>query len=59
MFKLKFYFGDLVGTLFVFIPIVLVALLLRWIRIIRLNNEIQIEQNKEIISLLKEIAEKK
>ncbi|WP_179966064.1 hypothetical protein [Lysinibacillus antri] len=49
----------MVGLLFPLIPILLAALLLRWVRIIRINSEIQIEQNKEIISLLKDLAEKK
>jgi len=50
--------GDqvaIIGSLFTIIPILLVALLLRWVRIIRVNSEIQIEQNKEIIALLKEL----
>lgn len=47
-----------VEWLFALIPILLVALLLRWVRIIRVNSEIQIEQNKEIIYLLKEIEKK-
>ncbi|MFJ3386114.1 MULTISPECIES: hypothetical protein [unclassified Lysinibacillus] len=53
--------GDMVGmvgALFALIPILLVALVLRWVRIIRVNSEIQIEQNKEIISLLKEMTKK-
>lgn len=49
----------MIGPLFGLIPILLVALILRWVRIIRINSEIQIEQNKEIISVLKEIADKK
>lgn len=50
--------GDqaaIVSALFTLLPILLVALLLRWVRIIRVNSEIQIEQNKEMISLLKEL----
>ncbi len=53
--------GDttgIIGALFALIPILLVALVLRWVRIIRMNSEIQTEQNKEIISLLKEINKK-
>lgn len=37
------------------LPIFLVALIIRWIRFIKENSDIQIEQNKEIITLLKEI----
>lgn len=53
--------GDqaaIVGALFTLIPILLVALLLRWVRIIRVNSEVQIEQNKEMISLLKELSKR-
>ncbi|WP_291759564.1 hypothetical protein [Lysinibacillus sp. UBA5990] len=45
--------GDMVGLLFPLTPILLVAKLFRWVQIIWVNIEIQIEQNKEIISLLK------
>ncbi len=51
-------FYEYVRSVFVFLPIILLALLLRWIRIIRINSEIQIEQNKKIILLLKEQLEK-
>ena len=37
------------------LPIIIVALLIRWIRFIKENSDLQVEQNKEIISLLKEI----
>ena len=37
------------------LPLILVALIIRWIRFIKENSDIQIEQNKEIITLLKEI----
>jgi len=36
----------------------LIAFFFRWLRLLRINSEIQIEQNKEIIALLKDIAEK-
>lgn len=42
----------IIGWLFPLIPILLVALLLRWVRSIRVNSEIQIEQSKAITSLL-------
>lgn len=51
--------GDqeaILAVLFTVIPILVVALLLRWVRIIRVNSEIQVEQNKEIITLLKELS---
>ena len=34
--------------------IILVAFLIRWIRLIKVNSDVQVEQNKEIIALLKE-----
>ena len=37
------------------LPIIIVALLIRWIRFIKENSDLQVEQNKEIISLLREI----
>ncbi|MBU0903586.1 MAG: hypothetical protein KKF57_00205 [Firmicutes bacterium] len=37
------------------LPIIIVAFLIRWIRFIKENSDLQVEQNKEIISLLKEI----
>lgn len=46
--------GDIIGALFILTPIFIVALAFRWIRQIRLNSEKQIEQNNEIIVLLKD-----
>ena len=40
------------------LPIIFVALLIRWIRFIKENSDLQVEQKKEIISLLKEIRAK-
>ena len=51
--------GDIIGLLFALIPILLVALVLRWVRIIRINSDLQIEQNREMIAILREIQEKK
>lgn len=39
------------------LPIIIVALLIRWIRFIKENSDLQVEQNKEIISLLREIRD--
>ncbi len=50
--------ADILGILLTVITILIVALLIRWVRIIRVNSEIQIEQNKEIVSLLKELSKK-
>ena len=40
------------------LPIIIVAFLIRWIRFIKENSDLQVEQNKEIILLLKEISAK-
>ena len=40
-------------------PLVIAALVVRWIRLIKNNTDVQVEQNKEIISILKEIQTKK
>jgi len=41
------------STAFIFLfPVLLIAITL-WIRIIKVNSNIQVEQNKEIIELLK------
>ncbi len=45
--------GDIIGTFFMLIPILILAFAFRWIRQIRFNSEKQIEQNNEIIALLK------
>lgn len=46
--------GDFIAAIFVLIPIFIAAFALRWVRIMRLNSEKQIQQNEEIIGLLKE-----
>lgn len=48
----------MIGPLIVFIPILMVAFVLRWVSFIQINSEVQIEQNKEMISILREITEK-
>ncbi|MBX0358473.1 hypothetical protein [Halobacillus sp. Nhm2S1] len=42
----------LVPTLLMFFPIIVLAFLIRWVRLIKNNSDIQVEQNKKIISLL-------
>ncbi|EPD49473.1 hypothetical protein MHH33_00875 [Paenisporosarcina sp. FSL H8-0542] len=39
--------------------LVIGALVVRWIRLIKNNTDVQVEQNKAIISLLKDIQLKK
>lgn len=46
--------GDFIAAFFILSPIFIAAIALRWVRILRLNSEKQIQQNEEIISLLKE-----
>ncbi|WP_203340304.1 hypothetical protein [Planococcus beijingensis] len=45
--------GDIIAAIFILVPAFIVAFALRWIRIMRINSEKQVEQNEEIISLLK------
>jgi len=51
--------ANIMDTIFLSVlyglPIIIVAFLIRWIRFIKENSDLQVEQNKEIISLLKEI----
>lgn len=48
---------DLVGAIFVLLPIFVVVFVFRWIRFIYQNSEKQVEQNEKIIELLMEIKE--
>lgn len=43
---------DFFTMLFGFLPILILTFILRWIRQLKINSETQIEQSKEIISLL-------
>lgn len=47
--------NSIVGFVFMIIPLVLMAFVLRWIRFIYVNTDKQTKQNEEIIALLKEI----
>ncbi|MGI2328295.1 hypothetical protein [Planococcus sp. YIM B11945] len=51
--------GDILAGGVVLFPFLLGALVLRWLRIIRINSEKQVEQNQEIITLLKSGARMK
>ncbi|MEK9197254.1 hypothetical protein ACH0B5_05295 [Ureibacillus sp. 179-F W5.1 NHS] len=44
--------GEFIAAVITVLPIIIVAFLIRWIRIIKVNSDIQVEQNKQIISLL-------
>lgn len=50
--------GDIVAAIFYLLPLLILALIVRWIRHIKINSEIQVEQNKEMIKLLQEIENK-
>lgn len=49
--------GDIIAVLALLFPVLIMAMVVRWVRMIRVNSEKQIQQNKEIISLLKENKE--
>jgi hypothetical protein len=49
---------DFIPFIFSLLPILLVAFVLRWIRLIKANSDIQVEQNKKVLDLLNEINEK-
>jgi len=40
-------------------PLIIAAMVVRWIRIIKNNSDEQVTQNKEIIALLKELKIRK
>ena len=50
--------GDIIAVVALLFPIFIVAIAFRWVRMIRVNSEKQIQQNEEIISLLKESRER-
>ncbi|GGE42266.1 hypothetical protein GCM10011391_21330 [Pullulanibacillus camelliae] len=50
-------FGALMSLIIFLIPLIIVIYLLKWVMEIRNSSEIQVQQNKEIISLLRDIKE--
>jgi ribosomal protein L30/L7E len=50
--------GSLFGFLFSLLPLLILAFVLRWIRLLKINSERQVEQNEEIIGLLRNINQK-
>ncbi|WP_176400129.1 hypothetical protein [Ureibacillus sinduriensis] len=50
--------GDLIAAIFYLVPLFILAFIVRWIRHIKINSEIHVEQNKEMIRLLQEIEKK-
>ncbi|SDJ14910.1 hypothetical protein [Salimicrobium halophilum] len=49
----------LMSTFLMFFPIIIVAFLIRWVRLIKINSDKQVEQNKRIISLLEKAEKEK
>lgn len=50
--------SDLIPAILTLLPLVILAFVFRWIRQIKDNSELQVEQNKQIIALLKTIENK-
>jgi hypothetical protein len=49
---------DFIPFIFSLLPLLLVAFVLRWIRLIKANTDIQVNQNKKVLELLNDINEK-
>ncbi|WP_134704996.1 hypothetical protein [Ammoniphilus sp. YIM 78166] len=50
--------GIIISLLSMLLPLVIVAFFIRWAWVIKINSDKQVEQNKEIIDLLKNLNEK-
>jgi len=50
--------NDIIPGLIMLLPLLILAFVLRWVRLIKINSEYQVEQNKQIISLLQKIERK-
>jgi hypothetical protein len=44
--------NGVIPALITLLPLFILALVLRWVRQIKINSDIQVEQNKQIISIL-------
>lgn len=53
-----FLMSDLIPAILTLLPLLILAFVFRWIRQIKDNSELQVEQNKQIIALLKTIENK-
>ncbi|MDQ0271734.1 hypothetical protein [Cytobacillus purgationiresistens] len=49
---------DIIPALITLLPLFILAFVLRWVRQIKINSEIQVEQHKQIISLLQKMDKK-
>ena len=47
--------SDLIPAILTFLPLLILAFVFRWVRQIKENSELQVEQNKQIIALLERI----
>jgi hypothetical protein len=44
--------NGIIPALVTLLPLLILAFVLRWVRQIKINSDIQVEQNKQIISIL-------
>ncbi|MFC0524491.1 hypothetical protein ACFFGV_13025 [Pontibacillus salicampi] len=44
---------DVVGSILVLLPLILIAFVIRWVRIIKQNTDKQVQQNEIIIDYLR------
>lgn len=50
-----FFMNDFIPAILTLLPLLILAFVFRWVRQIKDNSELQVEQNKQIISLLERI----
>lgn len=51
-------FGGFISLIFALIPIAITVIVLIWLYQIKVNSEMQVKQNQEIIQLLEEVKNK-
>ena len=47
---------TILPAIFALLPLIILAFVLRWIRLIKINSELKIKQNEQIIQLLEQIV---
>lgn len=47
--------NGIIPALVTLLPLFILAFVLRWVRQIKINSDIQVEQNKQIISILQKM----
>lgn len=50
------FMTTILPAIFTLLPLIILAFVLRWIRLIKINSELQIKQNEQIIQLLEQIV---